>query len=265
MNYFELNKEAWEEAFDRRAPAWGADVVQKVQTESYPFFVKDMAAVLKRYDFDGKIVAQFCCNNGRELLSLVKGSHAGQGYGFDIAENMVNFANRAAKQLNLNCVFKATNILDVDAEFYETFDVLIITIGALCWFKELDAFFNKAAACLKKDGVLIINEQHPVTNMLGLPGEDNYREDYPANLVNPYFSKEWIETNGMYYMTLQQYPSKTFVNYSHSFSEIINGMCRAGLSVRALHEFDYDISDGFTNLDHQGLPLSYIIEAQKSG
>ena len=263
MNYFDSNKQAWEEAFDKRAPGWGEDIAARVQSEPYAFFVEDMAVVLKGHDFSGKVLAQFCCNNGRELLSLVKSAGARQGYGFDIAENQVTFANRQAQELQLNCVFKATNILDIGANFYDIFDALIITIGALCWFKDLDAFFEKVAACLKNGGLLIINEQHPMVNMLGLPGEENYHEAYPANPVNPYFSKEWLETDGMFYMTQKHYPSKTFVNYSHPFSEIFNAMCKAGLSIKALHEYDYDISDGFSALDHQGLPLSYILEAQK--
>ncbi len=263
MNYFDSNKEAWEEAFDKRAPGWGEDIITRVQRESYPFFVEDMVAVLKGHDFSGKVLAQFCCNNGRELLSLVKSSCARLGYGFDIAENQVSFANRQAQALKLNCLFKATNIMDIGAGFYETFDALIITIGALCWFKDLNAFFEKVAACLKNGGVLIINEQHPMTHMLGLPGEENYHEACPTNLVNPYFFKEWLETDGMFYMTQQHYPSKTFVNYSHAFSEIINAMCKAGLSIKALHEYDYDISESFSALEHKGLPLSYILEAQK--
>ena len=36
--YIEGNKEAWEEAFDKRDASWGADIAERVQKEAYPFF-----------------------------------------------------------------------------------------------------------------------------------------------------------------------------------------------------------------------------------
>ncbi|WP_242841795.1 hypothetical protein [Clostridium beijerinckii] len=39
---------------------------------------------------------------------------AKQGVGFDIAENMVFFANETAKKAKTKCLFVATNILDID-------------------------------------------------------------------------------------------------------------------------------------------------------
>ena len=34
--YIEGNKEAWEEAFDKRDASWGADITARVQNEDYP-------------------------------------------------------------------------------------------------------------------------------------------------------------------------------------------------------------------------------------
>ena len=56
---------------------------------------------IHRQSHDCKTIGQFCCNNGRELLSLVKCGRAKKGIGFDIAENQVAFANEKAKELNL--------------------------------------------------------------------------------------------------------------------------------------------------------------------
>ncbi|MCR5684377.1 MAG: hypothetical protein K6G81_03015 [Lachnospiraceae bacterium] len=91
--YIEGNKAAWEEAFDNRDASWGADITERIQKEEYLFFEKEMADVLRTIDAEGKTIGQFCCNNGRELLSLVKSGKAAKGVGFDIAENQVVFAN----------------------------------------------------------------------------------------------------------------------------------------------------------------------------
>jgi SAM-dependent methyltransferase len=263
MDYMKGNKEAWEEAFERRDPAWGLDIARKIRSERYPFLEKDTLPIIERLGLKGKAIGQFCSNNGRELLSLMQ-SGAVEGIGFDIAENQVAFANAQALELGLNCKFVATNILDIGEDYRNRFDFILITIGALCWFKDLDAFFAKVSACLKPGGTLLINEQHPVTNMLGAPGEEEYLEAYPATLVNDYFYKEWTGNDGMYYIAQKAYRSKTFTDYSHPLSEILNAMIRAGLELRGLQEFDYDISGMFSALNGKGIPLSCIIEARKA-
>ncbi len=168
MVYINSNKEAWEEAFENRSEGWGEDIVYRLKTEKLPFIAKDLADELVDYDFDNKTVAQFCCNNGRELLSIMK-LGASSGIGFDIAENMVDFANKSAKELNFNCSFIATDILEIEESYYNSFDYIFVTIGALTWFQDLSMFFRKVSLCLKQSGKLFINEVHPITNMLGTP------------------------------------------------------------------------------------------------
>jgi SAM-dependent methyltransferase len=262
MNYIRANKEAWEEAFENRHETWGTDIVKRIKTEKYPFLEKEMTAILQTYELGDKTIGQFCSNNGRELLSLTRGN-AKESIGFDIAENQVDFANRIAKELHSNCKFIAVNALEIGSDYYNRFDLIIITIGALCWFKDLNALFAKVSLCLKENGFLIINEQHPVTNMLGAPGEENYRKELPLNIVNSYFEKEWIENEGIYYIAKKRYNSKTFFSYTHSFEEIMGSICSAGMFITGLHEYDHDISGLFEELNRKGVPLSYILEAKK--
>ena len=52
--------------------------------------------------------------------------------------------------------------------------MVFITIGALCWFKNLHEFFKVVTKCMKEDGIIVINEQHAFTNMLATSGDDEY-------------------------------------------------------------------------------------------
>ena len=263
-NYIEGNKAAWEEAFENRDASWGADITERIQTEDYPFFNEDTKNVLKKLDTEGKVIGQFCCNNGRELLSLVRCGKARKGTGFDIAENQIAFANEKARELDLPCEFKAVNIYDIDDSFKEQFDIIIITIGALCWFNDLDRFFAVTAKCMKPGAVIVINEQHPFTNMLASEGDDVFDPDHRLECRYSYFEHEWTGNGGMYYITGKSYKSKTFTDYTHSLSEIISGMIANGIVVTGLQEFEYDISGGFNALDHSGFPLSMIIQGRKN-
>ncbi|SCY66007.1 Methyltransferase domain-containing protein [Lachnospiraceae bacterium XBB2008] len=261
--YIEGNKAAWEEAFDNRDASWGADLTERIRKEDYPFFEKEMVTVLQNIDTEGKTVGQFCCNNGRELLSLVKSGKAAQGIGFDIAENQVAFANEKAGELNLPCTFEAINVYDIDDSFKERFDIVIITIGALCWFEDLNRFFEIVAKCMKPGAVIVLNEQHPCTNMLAAEGDAEYDPDHRLECHYSYFEHEWTGNDGMYYMTLKNYNSKTFTDFTHSMSEIVSGMCNNGIVVTGMQEFDYDISSGFASIDRSGFPLSMIVQGKK--
>lgn len=262
-DYIKGNKEAWEEAFELRSDDYGSDLVEKIRREDYAFFYDEMKQVLERYDFKDKTIGQFCCNNGRELMSLVKSAKAKEGYGFDIAENMVQFANEKARELGINCKYIATSILDIDDTYNDKFDAIIITIGAMCWFKDLKDFFAIVGKCLKAGGKIIIHDSHPFTNMLAAPGDEEHDEKNPFNCVYSYFDHEWIGNSGMGYMVGKSYESKTFTDYTHPLSEVIGAMSNIGIVITNMHELTYDISANFEHLDNQNFPLNYILEGRK--
>ncbi|HPG64269.1 MAG TPA: class I SAM-dependent methyltransferase [Saccharofermentans sp.] len=261
--YMKGNKEAWEEAFDLRSEDYCKDLVEIIRREDYAFFYKDMKKVLEKYDFKDKTLGQFCCNNGREILSLVKSSKAKEGFGFDIAENMVQFANEKAQEVGVNCKYIATSILDVDDTYKDKFDALIVTIGAMCWFKDLKDFFAIVGKCLKKGGAIIINDTHPFVNMLALDGEEGHDEKDPFKCVFSYFDHEWIGNGGMEYMVGKSYESKTFTDYTHPLSEVIGAMSANGIVITNMQELEYDISGSFEHLDNKNFPLNYILEGRK--
>ena len=262
--YIEGNKAAWEEAFDNRDASWGADITERIRSEEdYPFFNEETKAVLKQTDTEGAVIGQFCCNNGRELLSLVKCGKAKKGIGFDIAENQVAFANEKAKELGLPCEFVAVNVYDIGDRYREQFDLVIITIGALCWFDDLDRFFAVVSKCMKPGAAILINEQHPCTNMLAQEGDEPFDPAHRTECVYSYFEHEWTGNSGMYYMTQKTYRSKTFTDYTHPMSEIISGMCANSLVVTGLREFDRDICGAYGEIEGRGFPLSMIIRGKK--
>jgi hypothetical protein len=85
MSYIDVNKAAWEEAFDHKKPGWGDNNWQRLRDDPNSFFDSVVVRELDKIDFTGKTVAQFCCNNGRELLSLMTRG-AARGVGFDIGK-----------------------------------------------------------------------------------------------------------------------------------------------------------------------------------
>ncbi len=262
MDYMKNNKAAWEEAFERRRPDWGDDNYKSLLNEKLPFINADVIHELERADLKGKTIAQFCCNNGRELLSIMQ-LNPSYGVGFDIAENIIEQARETARKANIaNCDFVATNIIDIDESYYDKFDFIFFTIGAITWFEDLTLLFKIVSKCLKSNGLLLIHDFHPFVNMLPLPNEECFDKANLNKITYSYFRKEpWIENSGMGYMT-PEYESKTFTSFTHTLSDVINSLIAVGIGIKKLKEYDYDI--GITDVyDNKGYPLSFILLAQK--
>jgi len=263
MKYIDDNKAAWEEAFDNRRPGWTDNNHLHLKSEKYAFFDSDLKELLESINFSCKTVAQFCCHDGRELLSLMGGG-AESGVGFDIAENMISYAKELAEKSGItNCSFHACNILDISERYYDQFDFILFTIGGIIWFEDLTLLFEKVSKCLKNGGMLLINDFHPIINMLALPGEPEYNPNDLNRVVHSYFTRApWISNNGMSYMsTLQE--SKTFTSYRHKTSDIINALVANGINITKFEEYEYDIMIETKVYEGIGFPLSFILVAEK--
>lgn len=263
MDYIKSNKAAWEEAFESRSEEWGKNKAEKFQNEAFPYLEPEFIEVLQQEDLKGKTIGQFCCNDGREILSIMKAG-AEKGIGFDIAENMIASANKDAEALGINCEFYATDILQIDEKYDENFDYIFITIGAITWFKDLGMLFKKVAECLKPGGKVMLYEIHPVTNMLAASGEENFNPEHPKEMNNSYFRQEpWIENSGMGYLSGGSYESKTFYSYSHTLEAIFTGLIQNDMKLKVFKEYEKDVSEMFRELSGSGIPLSYILIAEK--
>ncbi len=261
MDYIAGNKAAWEEAFEHRYEGWCEHMAQRLRAETLPYVNPMLTDALLRLDLKGKAVAQFCCNNGREILSVM-GLGAARGVGYDIAENMVQSARETAAAAGIACEFQACNVLDIPDAYTGQFDFVFFTIGAITWFQDLQALFAVAARCLRPGGMLMINDFHPLINMLPLPGEDAFDAQSPNRIAYSYFRAEpWLEQNSGAYMT-QHRNTQIFTSFSHTMEAIVNALIGAGLTIASLREFDTDI--GMTDAyDGLGYPLSYILTAVK--
>lgn len=241
MDYIKNNKLAWEEAFENRRPEWGDNNHKTLMTKTLPFLNSDTIAELKKINLQGKTIAQFCCNNGRELLSVMQLKPA-YAVGFDIAENFIGQAQETTRKIGVgNCEFVACNILEIDDSYDNSFDFIFFTIGAITWFEDLELLFKKVTQCLKQGGILLINDFHPFINMLPIPGEESFDDEHLNQVAYSYFREEpWLENSGVSYIT-PEYESRTFTSFSHTMSDIINSVISSGMSILKLNEYNYDV------------------------
>jgi ubiquinone/menaquinone biosynthesis C-methylase UbiE len=103
------------------------------KNKNYSMLDTTLSSLLNKLSLSGQTVAQLCCNNGRELLSIVNTKGA-TGVGFDISDEFIAGTRAIAKSANLNCRFvrtNRTNIYDLNTEYNNVFNLILFTTGAL--------------------------------------------------------------------------------------------------------------------------------------
>jgi SAM-dependent methyltransferase len=261
-DYVKHNKNAWEMSFEHRSAAFDKHTEEGLATNPEGFFSAPLRQALVRMVRPGARLAQLCANNGRETIAALSLGF-GEAVGFDIAENMVAYANALAERLGKNARFHAVDVLALTDEVEGTFDVVLVTVGALTWFEDLGGFFHTAKRLLKAGGTLLIEDMHPFVNMLATRDEAPFDAQQPNKPVYDYFVKRpWGDVDSMTYMTEDAYQTKDFTSFAHTMGDIVSACAAAGLAVVKLTEFPNDRSDSFGHLDQAGLPLTYLLEAK---
>ncbi len=262
--YTETNREAWNEVNPIHQRARKIDLKMKFKEKGFSTLDEVETGKLKEIAITGKTVAQLCCNNGRETLSLVN-LGAAAAVGFDISDAAIQEAEQLADISGLNCRFVRTDVYDIGSEYDAAFDLIYITIGGLTWLPDLDRFFGIVSGMLKGNGTLMIYDEHPFTYMLATSGDDEFDGDNPLNPAFSYFrEKPWIENSGLDYLAKSTYKAKTAYSFSHKLSDICNAIIGNGLNIKEVNEYSHDLTNLFEHAQNQGkAPLSYILIAEK--
>ncbi len=250
------NIEAWNEVAPKHAKSNQEKLIKSFSDPNFLFMDETERRILNDIDVAGKDVAQICCNNGREIIS-VKRLGAGRCVGFDGSQAFVDQANELAKAASADVEFVCANIYNLGDEYTEAFDLLTITIGVLGWMPDIDAFFAVLAPMVKPGGKIFIYEQHPILNMIE-PGD----EDAPIVWELSYFDKEpYVEHSGLDYYEGESYASKPVTSYSQTMAEILTAGLKQKLTIEHIEEYPHHISNTWWNVENSdiGLPMCFTL------
>lgn len=98
-DYVKNNQVAWDEAYQHASENY-KDIVSKLKTNPKQYLNPLILTHLDPHDVKDKDIAQFACNNGRELLSTGMTYQAASMTGFDLSPTMVQDANASAKAMD---------------------------------------------------------------------------------------------------------------------------------------------------------------------
>ncbi len=261
--YTEANKEAWDEIIPIHQKGSSRDLKHEFTKKGFTLLDDIETQLLKDINLKGKKVAHLCCNNGRELLSVIN-IGAESGIGFDISKEAIKEANELRLASGLNCEFVRTDVYDINEKYANNFDLVYITVGCLNWLPDIKKFFSVVAKLLKDGGVIFIYEMHPSIFMLSEKQELSEGEN-PFTIKNSYFNTDAISSDkGIDYTGKNIYKGKIRYEFAHTLSEIFNSLILNGIQINLFNEYSHDVSACFENIEeYSKVPLSFILIGKK--
>lgn len=260
-DYTAANLRAWDQA----APVHSRHRLDQWLTEfSQPGWscLDEVATgLLRGIGLRGRVVAQPCCNNGRELISIANlgASHC---LGFDVSAAFLEQARQLSDAAHAPCEFLQTDVYAIPNRFDRCADLVYISIGSLGWMPDLPAFLDVVRRLLRPEGWLAMYEMHPMLGMF-----DNEEQD-PPPLRHSYFRREpFVETDGLDYWEGTQYESPPTYWFQHTLGDIVGGLLDHGFRLQSFREYDHDISGAFAYMDRLTVrpPLCFTLTAQLGG
>lgn len=259
-NIVEVNRKAWNYATKLHQKVLKDELDKQFENKDYVFFKECEVDELKKLGVEGKSIAQLCCNNGKEVLSLMR-LGAKDCTGFDISDEAIKEAIERANKNNIEASFVRCNILDIDEYYDNKFDIIYISVGTIRWIPDLDKFFRICYRLLRDNGKIYIKEMHPLTEVIN---DDRDIEKDPLLIVNSYFNETYFsDNNSLDYVGHTNEKGLKKYWYIYNFTDIIGGLLKNKFKLLEFEEYQDDISDVYQILESQKirLPLSYKIIA----
>lgn len=254
----EANRASWEATAELHETSQLPRLLESFRDPAFTTFDEVEREVYAGLEVEGKRALQVCCNNGRELLSLLR-LGATAGVGVDLAEGNLEQGRRLAQAAGLQgrVRFVQGNALALPDDL-GTFGMAIITVGALGWLPRLQPLFDGIAARLDVGGMLFVYEMHPIL--------DIFDPEAGPSPVRDYFDRAPLaEDGGPDYYEPDKHIEAPSYWFHHTLSDVIGGCLRAGLRLERFEEHPHDISmvyRAFRDLPARP-PLSYTLVARK--
>lgn len=183
-------------------------------------------------DIKGKRIANLLGSKGNKAVSLaLLGAELTV---VDISEGNKRYATELAEAAGIHLHYLVCDVLDIPPqEKLQNFDIVLMEVGVLHYFVDLDPLFELISGMLKPGGKLILREYHPlVTKLMRL--ENN-------NLVanGNYFDEELQEVEAAFSKLLSDKERESLVKNiirRWTLGEIVTKLVGTGLTIECLEE-----------------------------
>jgi SAM-dependent methyltransferase len=192
-------------------------------------------------DVTGLRLVHLQCHFGKDTLSWARAGAIVTG--LDFSPTAIDFARDLAARAGLSdrSEFVCANVYDARQALGDaTFDIVYVSLGALCWLPDIDRWAEQVGELLSAGGRFYIHEQHPLAWSLsddGLAVEYTYFEE----------SEPFIEDSDVTYTDAERpIENQRTYEWNHSLGEIVTALLSRGLVVDCLVEHDWTVWPRFS-------------------
>jgi SAM-dependent methyltransferase len=221
-------------------------------------------------DVTGLRLVHLQCHIGLDTLAWARAG--AQVVGLDFSPVAVAAAQDLAQRAGLTerATFVCADVNDAATALQgEQFDIVYVSLGALCWLPSVARWASQVAALLEGGGRLFLYEGHPLAFALG---------DHDAVFEFSYFEEAegvMFDDGAMYTDGPALVEDRQTFEWNHSIGEIVNALLNEGLILDSLIEHDWTRYRRFPwlEVDDDGrwaspthrprIPLSFTLQAHR--
>ena len=224
-------------------------------------------------DVAGLDLVHLQCHFGKDTLSWARAGATVTG--LDFSEPAIEAARHLAVRAGLDdrADFVCAPVAEaVQALGGRTFDIVYVSLGALCWLPSVDEWAGQVAGLLRPGGRLFLHETHPVSWALA---------DDDLTMTHPYFEEAapYRDTQSGSYAdadATEAMPGDDAFTWNHGIGQVVGALVAHGLRIDRLDEHDWTSFQRFpwlvempedefvTPEGRLRLPLSYTLVATKA-
>tara|TARA_B100000214_G_scaffold372426_1_gene350637 strand:+ start:183 stop:968 length:786 start_codon:yes stop_codon:yes gene_type:complete len=175
-------------------------------------------------DIKSKKLLHLQCHFGQDSISLAR--MGAKVTGVDFSDVAILEAKKIAKEIDVNINFIESNVLDL--RLNKQFDIIFSSYGVLGWLPNLQKWAKTINLHLKKGGLFLLTEFHPLLEIIKDNGYDYFYNPHPD-----------IEFKNGTYTDGGENIKTTTCWWNHSLSDIFFALESNGLKLLEFKEFDY--------------------------
>jgi SAM-dependent methyltransferase len=220
-------------------------------------------------DVTGLRLLHLQCHFGLDTLAWARAG--AEVTGLDFSPVAIASAEDLARRAGLTdrSTFVCADVFDaVDALDHATFDVVYVSLGALCWLPSVDRWAAQVGALVAPGGRFYLHDGHPIAWALA---DDN------LCFAHGYFeeSEPYVDDSDVTYTDADRpLASRRSYEWNHGIGEIVTALVRNGLRLDWLTEHDWTDFPRFPwlTVDGEGrwfapegprVPLSFTLLARR--
>jgi SAM-dependent methyltransferase len=191
-------------------------------------------------DLEGKTLVHLQCHFGMDTLQWARAGATVTGLDFSPAA--IDAATQLAQRAGLSerSSFVCADVYDAPSALSgERFDVVYVSLGALCWLPDVPLWGGVVAGLLAPGGRLFLHDVHPLAACFDDGGE-RIAYGYFEDPENPFVcDDDSTYTDGALIAATRTY------QWNHSIAEVVGALIGHGLALDSLEEHDWTVFQQF--------------------